>query len=355
MTTAPPALRVAVVFSGDPSAPPRDPMTTRWQPLFEALAALEVEAEAIVYTDAVADVVRARLLEVDGALVWVDPIAPDGSDRAVLDALLREVAASGVFVSTHPDVILKMGTKDVLVTTRETAWGTDTRLYANLDELARALPVLLASGPRVLKQHRGNGGNGVWKVEAVGTTSESNFLVRVQHALRGAVVEELRLSAFLDRCRPYFADSGSMVDQPYQARLGDGMVRCYFTHDRVVGFGHHMVTALLPPPPGTDGPPDPPPRVYYAPSKPEFQRLRRLLESGWIAEMQRLLAIERTDLPVIWDADFLLGPVTADGEDSYILCEINVSCVIPMPDEAWAPLAEAAERRARVARDARAR
>ena len=46
-------------------------------------------------------------------MVWVDPIV-NGRDRTVLDGLLRDVADRGVFVSAHPDVILKMGTKDVL-------------------------------------------------------------------------------------------------------------------------------------------------------------------------------------------------------------------------------------------------
>ena len=45
----------------------------------------------------------------DGVLVWVNPIAA-GRSRAVLDQMLREVASGGVFVSAHPDVILKMGT-----------------------------------------------------------------------------------------------------------------------------------------------------------------------------------------------------------------------------------------------------
>jgi hypothetical protein len=38
-------------------------------------------------------------------LVWVNPIH-EGRNRALLDALLREVAARGVWVSAHPDVIL---------------------------------------------------------------------------------------------------------------------------------------------------------------------------------------------------------------------------------------------------------
>jgi hypothetical protein len=37
---------------------------------------------------------------------WDNPIH-EGRNRANLDALLREVAARGVWVSAHPDVILK--------------------------------------------------------------------------------------------------------------------------------------------------------------------------------------------------------------------------------------------------------
>jgi len=50
--------------------------------------------------------------------------------------------------------------------------------------------------------------------------------------------------------------------------------------------------------------------------------------------MRRLFDIEPTSLPVIWDADFLYGPKSESGEDTYVLCEINVSAVFPFPDEA---------------------
>src|SRR3954469_10887387 len=39
-------------------------------------------------------------------------------------------------------------------------------------------------------------------------------------------------------------------------------------------------------------------------------------------------------LPMIWDADFMLGPPDADGIDRYVLGEINVSSVFPIPDGA---------------------
>jgi len=72
--------------------------------------------------------VREQLLGCDGVLVWVNPIS-EGQNRTMLDALLREVAARGVWVSAHPDVILKMGVKEVLHRTKHLGWGTDTHLY----------------------------------------------------------------------------------------------------------------------------------------------------------------------------------------------------------------------------------
>ena len=343
MTAGTPVLaRIGFLWAGDPRAPTPEPESTRLRRIFEELSARGVVAEPVVYADEAVREVRERLLELDGVLVWVDPIV-EGRNRSVLDALLRDVAAQGVFVSAHPDVILKIGTKDVLYRTRDMPWGTDTRLYRTLEEFREQLAqVLRSSGPRVLKQHRGNGGNGVWKVEVVRDASPAGEAVlHVQHALRGARVEELRLADFVDRCRGYFAGTGCLVDQPYQPRLAEGMIRCYLVHDVVVGFGHQFVTALMPAAVG-DSPPDPPPRLYYGPSKPEFQPLKTLLESGWVAEMERRLEIDRDSLPVIWDADFLLGPKTATGEDTYVLCEINASSVFPIPDEAAPPLAEAA-------------
>ena len=65
-----------------------------------------------------------------------------------------------------------------------------------------------------------------------------------------------------------------------------------------------------------------------------FQGLRSAMENDWTPGMARLLQIETDDLPIIWDADFLFGPKRPDGQDTYVLCEINVSSVFPIPDEA---------------------
>ncbi len=333
---------MGVLWRGDPTVPLPKTEDNRLHRIFEELGQRGVAVEPIVFSEEFLEETRRRLLSVDGVLVWVDPTV-GGRDRSILDALLRDVAAQGVFVSAHPDVILKMGTKDVLVRTRDMEWGTDTRLYKTVEELSEQLPARLRSGPRVLKQLRGNGGNGVWKVRLLSEhTPSTDSRVEVFHALRGSRLEELTLGDFFERCAGYFAGTACVIDQPYQQRLNDGMIRCYQVHDRVVGFGHQFVTALLPPPPGSIESPTPPPRLYYGPDKPEFQDLKVRLESSWIREMQLRLGVDTHSLPVIWDADFLLGPKTSGGDDTYVLCEINVSSVFPIPDEAPAPLAEAA-------------
>src|SRR5271167_1154041 len=160
--------RIAVLWRGDREARrAATPQNNRFYRVFEELASLGIHAEPAVYADDIADEVREQLLAVDGVLVWVDPIH-EGLTRTVLDAILRDVASRGPWVSAHPDVILKMGVKEVLYRTKHLGWGTDTHLYRTAAEFAEAFPSRLQSaGPRVLKQNRGNGGQGVWKVELV--------------------------------------------------------------------------------------------------------------------------------------------------------------------------------------------
>jgi len=330
---------VAILSRGDAAAR-RDatPQNSRFIRVYEALAAIGIEARPAIYDESFADAVREQLLAVDGVLVWVDPIH-QGKTRAELDALLRNVAAQGPWVSAHPDVILKMGVKDVLYRTRHLGWGTDTRRYETAAAFrAEFPPRLLTDGPRVLKQNRGNGGQGVWKVEAL---PEARGIVRVLHAQRGSLPEDLPLDAFIARCEPYFGWGGCIIDQPFQARLPEGMIRCYMSGSKVAGFGHQLIKALIPLPPEGPGSPEaqPGPRIMHGPDALPFQMLRRLMEDEWTPRMMKSLAIDEPSLPVIWDADFLYGPRDAAGADTYVLCEINASSCFTIPDEAPAALA----------------
>jgi len=355
-------LRVAILYPGDAGARrSATPENNRFSGLFRAFAAAGVRAEPAVYHDDLHDQVRGQLMRVDSVLVWVNPLE-GGRGRSVLDSMLREVAAAGIFVSTHPDVILALGTKDVLYRTRDIGWGCDTHLYRSMDDLRRELPGRLSLGrARVLKQHRGNGGIGVWKVQLPKTAGaddappRAGTIVRVRHAKRGCSEEEITLGEFFRRCEPYFNADGRMIDQEYQERLPEGMIRCYLVHDRVAGFGHQAVNALYPAPGGVPASEAPQPgvRLYHPPTKPEFQALGRKLEEEWVPAVRELTGIDTESLPILWDCDFLLGPKSDDGEDTYVLCEINVSSVAPYPESAVPRIVEATVARGRASRRAR--
>ena len=334
------SFKVAIVSRGDAQARAEArPETSRFKAVFSALERHGLAAEPAIWSEGLADVVRAQLMAVDGVLVWVNPVTEDtGEGRGALDAVLREVAAASILVSAHPDAIDRMGTKEVLYRTRTMGWGSETYLYANFPALATEFPRRVAKGPRVLKRSRGNGGIGVWKVER-GAGSD----VLVQEA-RDRRRRTMPLDAFLAERSADFVHGGTLVDQPFQARHLEGMVRCYVSGTRVAGFGAQHVTALASPEHGRA------PRLYSGPDHDRFQRLRGLMEADWIPQMTELLGLAEGDLPVMWDADFLLGPKDAGGADTYVLCEINASSVFPIPDEAPDALAAATLRRLAEAR-----
>lgn len=335
--------KLAVLWRGDRDARrAATPDNNRSRDIFAALRAVGIEAEPAVYCEEATEEVRDQLLKVQGVLVWVDPIA-GGRTRFQLDAMLRDVANRGVWVSAHPDVTQKMGVKTVLYATRHLGWGTDTQFYPTDVSFRECFPKRLRTeGPRVIKQNRGNGGQGVWKVEVA-----SGDLVSVLKARRGSEPKSVALATFLTDCAAYFADGGYIIDQPFQQRLPEGMIRCYMGTDRVVGFGHQLINALLPPPAeGADLPrAQPDPRIMHPASAPDFQALKLKMETEWTPQMMQLLGIAPGTMPLVWVADFLYGPKTYSEDDTYVPCESNVSSVMPIPDQATADIARLARER----------
>ena len=182
-----------------------------------------------------------------------------------------------MFVSAHPETVLRLGTKDVLFETRDLPFGSDVLRVDSLAQLAAELPARLRGGARVLKQYRGHSGIGVWRVERCGG-SAARPLLKVRHAQRGSDEESMRPAGLLQRMAPYFepAQGGHMIDQAWQPRLADGMVRAYLVEDRVTGFGHQAVNALF-----RRGEPGPAgPRLYHGPDDAEFQPLKQVARIG---------------------------------------------------------------------------
>ena len=91
--------------------------------------------------------------------------------------------------------------------------------------------------------------------------------------------------------------------------------------------------------------PAPSQRLYHPPDLPHLQGLKQRLENEWVPELERTLGLRREELPLLWDCDFLHGEPPREGDERYVLCEINVSSVAPFPDSAIEPLVSAAMRR----------
>jgi hypothetical protein len=340
--------RLAILYPGDRSARDfADPAASRFLNLFDAFAGAGVATEPAVYHDDFHDEVLRQLLRVHGVLVWYNPIE-GRRDRSQLDTMLREVAAHGVFVSTHPDTIQKLGTKDVLLAVSDLPFGTDVHRVETLAQAQAQLPDRLALGARVLKQRRGHSGIGIWRIERRG---DDRYAVR--HALRGCEEEIVDLGGVMQRIAPYFENANHMIDQAWQPRMVEGMTRAYLVQGRVAGFGHQARIALHPPGDSTDGL-LPSKRLYSGPDDDRFQDLRRRLEHEWLHQLCSRVGIEPQCLPMLWDADFLLGERDNPAEEKYALCEINVSSVSPFPGSAIAPLVQATCRELETARRLRA-
>ena len=335
--------KIAIVWRGDREVRRQaTAQNSRFHRIFEELAKLGVATEPAIYDEGTHDEVRAQLLQADGVLVWVNPLQ-DGRTRLRLNQLLREVASERRWVSAHPDVIAKMGVKDVLFRTREMSWSAGVQLYVSFSDFQRRFPDQLAQAhPRVLKQSRGNDGQGVWKVERASPEPGAQE-VRVCEAHAGSRPRTMSLGDFLASCQDYFRDGSVIVDQPFQPRLRDGMIRCYVSEDQVVGFGHQHPQGLMDPAAmHSDAALG---KVMFPAEAERFKRLREKMDLEWIPQLMACLDIAKRDMPVIWDADFLYGPIDDDDADTYVLCEINVSSVFAIPDHTAAAIAQCALRR----------
>jgi hypothetical protein len=218
-----------------------------------------------------------------------------------------------------------MGTKEVLYRTRQLGWGSDTDLYASFDDFRLRFPVKLAvAGPRVLKPLRGNDGQGVIMVSH---SPSGRAQVDIQSASNDAV-ETLALETLIARMHATHGDSLRLIDQAFQPNVGAGMVRCYMSADRVVGFAEQSprrdASAF-----GMNSS-----KLMHGADAPAFQDLRRSMEDTWTPGLIEALNLPLGRLPALWDADFLYRAANDPAPSRFALCEINVSSVSPFPDVA---------------------
>ena len=293
----------------------------KYKALADAFLATGVQINSVIYNDDSAGRLAEELLHYDAILVWVNPVE-QGNDRKKLDTLLIQLANKGCFVSAHPELILQMGTKDILYKVRELEFGGDTRLFHSFDDFKkRFFESALSKGTRVLKRYRGNGGDGVFKIDLAGKDQ-----VAVIHAKKGESKKILTVDGFFEMFGGFFSGGDVLIDQEWNDNIRNGMVRCYLTGSKVSGFGYQEVNALYP---GKE----PGKRYYYSEDCGLFRDLKEIMETKWVSQLLQAASAKKEMLPVIWDADFFINKPNSDNTaEKYTLCEINVSCVSPFPE-----------------------
>ncbi len=319
---------IAILIYAHPSSSRNGLAEPKYSKLAAEFLQKGFDVRSINYHDDVAVSIAEELKNLDAVLVWVNPIE-QGGDRKMLDNLLREVAAHGCFVSAHPDSILKIGTKEILYDTRDEEFGTSVKRYASFAEFKKEF--LPGDGStRVLKQYRGNGGNGVFKVN---TQNVKQNEIGVTPAIAGEQEQVMTVNEFFNTFESHFNQGAMLIDQPWNPNIVNGMVRCYLSANRVAGFGYQEVNALYPLVNSIFKKPSQ--RFYYSEECGLFRDLKKIMENVWIKRLQQIKKMETNMLPVIWDADFFINDVNEENPaKKYSLCEINASCVSPFPESA---------------------
>ena len=299
-------------------------------PIVNALKEKGFGAEAIYYRDEwFKDVFDYILEKADAVIVRINPgNLPNGEGK--LFEMLRQLHDSDVIVMTHPNTMMRFGAKDALAKLADTDLVTeDTYAYYDYDEFKKTFPKSISYGTRVLKQNRGSTGEGIWRVEVVdtkignyeaGDTLPLDTVVKCTEAVDNHV-EYTSLGKFIKFCKRYIdGDNGMLVDMRFMPRIVEGEIRILMVADKPIFVVHKKpvqekdaFSATI-----ASGAT----YTYYKPE--EFPVLVDKFVSSIPMISDKLGKIKNT--PIIWTGDFMLD-TDENGEDSYVLGEMNCSCV----------------------------
>ena len=294
-------------------------------PMVNALKQREQDAEVIFFEiekrEEIFDYVK------NNGVAYVSRINPGNlKHEAEYFEMLRELCNEGVIGMPHPDAMIGYGAKDALVKLRHTTLvPEDTYAYYTIKEFKDIFPKSLVGGERVLKQNRGSTGEGIWRVQLVDAlepdTTEVPLTAKIKCTeAKDNHVEYHKLDAFMTFCEQYIVGAnGMLVDMPFLPRIKEGEIRLFMLRNTPINVVHKK--------PAEDA--DSFSATLFSGAQYRYDRPEdwaTLVHSflGQLPEITELLG--GYDLPLIWTADFILD--TDDrGEDTYILGEMNCSCV----------------------------
>lgn len=295
-------------------------------PIVKALRERKWTAEIIFYEDEH----RGEIYKyaVGQATAYISRINPGNlEDETGYFQMLRELVANGVEGLPHPDAMIAYGAKNALTKLTDTSMVLeDTYVYYDFEDFKAAFRKNIMESVRVLKQNRGSTGEGIWRVELLGeVTPDEDGLAPVDAIVRCTEakdnhIEERLLGEFIDFCAQYLGgQQGMIVDMRFMPRIVEGEVRVlmlrrtpvYVVHKKPAKTKDAFSATLF------SG-------AQYTYQKPEeWPDLMEMVEANLDPMIEKLGGYA---IPLIWTADFMLND-GQDGEDTYVLGEINASCV----------------------------
>lgn len=288
-------------------------------PIVNALTAKGFSASVDFYTDEKAEELISAVSDAAAVISRVNPGNIPGGESKYF-AFLQTLEDKGVVVLASPKMMLSYGAKDALSKLAGTATvPSDTVAYYTQEELEENFPKLLALKPRVLKQNRGSQGTGIWLVKTKDAVSEVTMdsIVECTEAVDNHK-EEHRLGDFLSFCNQYLVgENGMLVDMPFLPRISEGEVRIVLVGKEPIFVVHKK------PKEGTFS------ATLGSGAEYDYQKAEMWPELMAVFNASIPIMREKLgglDTPLIWTADFILD-TDSQGKDTYILGEMNCSCV----------------------------
>ena len=265
----------------------------------------------------------------DGYISRVNPGNIPGGEDGYFD-LLSRLSEVGLVGMSTPEEMMAYGAKDALVKLKDTDLvPTDTAAYYEVDEFHETFPTSLSYGERVLKQNRGSTGTGIWRVQLAdkdlaasvepGTALPLDTRLKCTEAVDNHT-ETRELGEFMDFCDQYIiGNNGMLVDMRFMPRIVEGEIRIllvgphpvFVVHKKPAEGGDNFSATLF------SG-------AKYTYDSPE--KWQDLVDMFAAARPVIAENLGGDNIPLIWTADFMLD-TDEDGNDTYVLGEINCSCV----------------------------
>ncbi|AKK10501.1 Cj0069 family protein [Corynebacterium uterequi] len=300
-------------------------------PIVNAIIDAGWHSEVVYYhPDNAAEIFDRVSTEFDAYISRVNPGTIPGGEKGYFE-LLTKLADAGLVGMSTPADMMAYGAKDALVKLNQTPLvPEDTAAYYEVEQFHETFPTSLSYGERVLKQNRGSTGEGIWRVRLAdaelaetvtpGTALPLDTALKCTEAVDNKT-HDYTLGEFMDFCDQYIiGDNGMLVDMRFMPRIVEGEIRIllvgpdpvFIVHKKPAEGGDSFSATLF------SG-------AKYTYNKPEeWPELLDMFEKARPVIAENLG--EQGDVPLIWTADFMLDDAE-DGSDTYVLGEINCSCV----------------------------